>query len=288
MKTVNTWNEIKENIGTLESYLKSKGPENRYFVELIKRGTCFVAYQYEKDVHFAPSRFIGYSKNDYTRHLGNNSKDGRITNKAIRDILGCAPQVNGELEFRYKNFCIGLGFTPFRTGTYGAARKFWFSPKSTELMEQISNSSTNDKELVEDLKEISNQKDFEDTEKERLVSARIGQGWFREQLISSWNKCAVTGCDEITILRASHIKPWRYSDNVERLDVSNGILLTPNLDVLFDKGFISFEDNGKILLSKRIKPDNLQKVGAKLDMRINIKKLNITYLRWHRKNIFKK
>jgi len=288
MDTVNTWEEIKQNILTLENYRKSHDDDREYYIGLIKRGTCFIAYEYHKSIHFAPSRFIGYQENNISKHESNESRDGRVTNKAINEILKDTPQVNGELEFRYKQFCQSLGFTPFKTGTYGVARKFWFSPESTEILNEISNASTNDRELLDDLKDVENQKDIENTEKQRLVSARIGQGWFREKLIALWQGCAVTKCNEISILRASHIKPWRYSDNQERLDVYNGLLLTPNLDLLFDKGFISFKENGEIIISKKMNTDNILRLGVAHDMKITTQKQHFSYLKWHRKNIFKK
>lgn len=81
---------------------------------------------------FAPSRFIGYIENTIGYHENNNSKDGRVTNKAINEILKKTPQVDGELEFQDKQFCQCLGFTPSKTGTSGVARKFWFSPEEAE------------------------------------------------------------------------------------------------------------------------------------------------------------
>ncbi|MFC1764862.1 HNH endonuclease [Planctomycetota bacterium] len=249
--------------------------------------TCFVAYEYESKVHFAPSRFIGYQENSISKHQKNKSKDGRVTNTTIVDILKETPQVDGQLEFRYKQFCQELGFTPHKTGTYGVARKFWFSQEKTDLLNEILNSSTNDKELLEDLKDVETQKDIDSTEKQRLVSARVGQGWFREKLISLWRGCAVTKCNEITILRASHIKPWRYSNNQERLDVYNGLLLTPNLDLLFDRGFISFKENGKIIISKEIKNENMMILGVNANMKITTHSNHIPYLEWHRKNIYR-
>jgi len=288
MDTVNKWEEIKQNILTLENYRQSHGQDSEYYIGLVKRGTCFIAYDYQNDIHFAPSRFIGYIKNTIKRHENNKSRDGRVTNKAINEILKDTPQVNGELEFRYKQFCQRLGFTPSKTGAYGVARKFWFSPEKAESTNEIKNSSTNDKELLEDLKDVENQKDIENTEKQSLVSARIGQGWFREKLIALWQGCAVTKCNEISILRASHIKPWRYCDNQERLDVYNGLLLTPNLDLLFDKGFISFKENGGIIISKKISTDNMLKLRLVHEMEISVQKENVPYLKWHGKNIFKK
>lgn len=94
----------------------------------------------------------------------------------------------------------------------------------------------------------------EPTTREALIQARRGQGRFRDDLLFLWNKkCAVTKCAVESLLRASHIKPWREcSDHRERLDRFNGLLLSPNLDAAFDRGWISFADDGALLLSPRL------------------------------------
>jgi len=86
-----------------------------------------------------------------------------------------------------------------------------------------------------------------ETEREQVTKARVGQGQFRERLLSLWRGCAVTGVARPDLVRASHIKPWRMSNNEERLDPSNGLLLLPQYDHLFDAGFISFDDDGRLL-----------------------------------------
>lgn len=107
-----------------------------------------------------------------------------------------------------------------------------------------------DADLERDLSEI-NAKDV--TTRTALVNARLGQGCFRANLMRYWEgKCAVTGCNVAEMLRASHIQAWRNSSDEERLDPQNGILLCAHLDSLFDSGLISFEDDGSMLLSKRL------------------------------------
>jgi hypothetical protein len=85
-----------------------------------------------------------------------------------------------------------------------------------------------------------------------LLQARVGQGKFRADLLASQGCCYVTGIADERFLRASHIKPWKNSTNSERLDPHNGILLSPTFDHLFDKFFITFKDDGRLLLSARI------------------------------------
>lgn len=144
----------------------------------------------------------------------------------------------------------------------------------------------NDNILLEDIEKIIGEKIPINTEKENLVKCRIGQGDFREKLINYWGGCSVTRFQKTEILIASHIKPWRDSNNEERLDQFNGLLLTPNLDKLFDKGYISFNDYGKILISKKLTDSVL--LGINQNMKINMKNEHKKYLEFHRNNIFKK
>lgn len=89
------------------------------------------------------------------------------------------------------------------------------------------------------------------TEAERLVVQRVGQGLFRTALLDYWQgRCCVTGLEIPELLRASHIKPWaKCESDEERLDVHNGLLLAPHVDALFDGGWISFGDDGQVIVS---------------------------------------
>jgi putative restriction endonuclease len=93
--------------------------------------------------------------------------------------------------------------------------------------------------------------DLSGTEVERLVRQRVGQQKFREAMLDYWGgACAVTGLALPEVLRASHAKPWaQCTTDSERLDVFNGFLLVANLDALFDRFLISFDDDGKLLMS---------------------------------------
>lgn len=126
------------------------------------------------------------------------------------------------------------------------------------------------------------------TEREAIIKSRIGQGEFRAKLIKYWEKCSVTGCEIVVILKASHIKPWCYSDNSERLDVFNGLLLIPNLDIAFDDGLISFNNEGKILISNLLGSSDRDKLGINTDLSVRkIESHHIKYLEYHRRNIFR-
>lgn len=90
------------------------------------------------------------------------------------------------------------------------------------------------------------------TMKTRLLRARVGQQRFRGDLLEAQTRCYVTGVEDARFLRASHIKAWRTSSDAERLDIHNGLLLTPVYDSLFDQHLISFRDDGRIMVSRKI------------------------------------
>ena len=125
------------------------------------------------------------------------------------------------------------------------------------------------------------------TERNAIIKARIGQGQFRDNLIEYWTTCAVTGCTEPKLLRASHIKPWSKSDLSERLSLYNGLLLSPTLDACFDAGLVSFESDGSLKISSRMTKNDLAALGVNRQMKLSkVEPEHQKYLEYHRKNIF--
>lgn len=125
------------------------------------------------------------------------------------------------------------------------------------------------------------------TEKEQLVKARKGQGRFRANVQAVESRCRVTSVIDPQFLIASHIKPWRHSTNEERLDGENGLLLTPNIDRLFDKGFISFADDGTLIVSPVADRASLALMGIP-DQELNCGRFTERqrfYLSYHRRNL---
>ena len=128
-----------------------------------------------------------------------------------------------------------------------------------------------------------------DTEREALIKARIGQSGYRDDLLAYWGGCAVTDCSVPALLRASHIKPWRSASPAERLDPFNGLLLTPNLDLAFDQGLISFDDTGRILLGSDLDPASAAALNITPELRLRqIEPRHRAYLAWHREHLFRK
>jgi HNH endonuclease len=124
------------------------------------------------------------------------------------------------------------------------------------------------------------------SERKALIRARLGQGRFRADLLEYWGGCAVVGCTVEAALRASHIKPWRESSDRERLDPANGLLLIANLDALFNDGLITFDDDGRMLLSNQLtrKDRSLLRLKGKLKKRPSPRQRK--YLRLHRNREF--
>ena len=125
-----------------------------------------------------------------------------------------------------------------------------------------------------------------DTERESIIKSRLGQGKFRDNLLNYWSGCAVSGVTLPAFLRASHIKPWRDCTNSERLDTYNGFLLNTTLDAAFDRGFISFADDGGILISTALK-DHAGELSISEHMSLrSVNDLHRKYLDWHRRHVF--
>jgi predicted restriction endonuclease len=103
---------------------------------------------------------------------------------------------------------------------------------------------------------VKRQCELTQTQKEALIQVRIGQVQFRRDQIHSWGACAVTGCAVQAVLEACHINPWGAASDLERLDADNGLYLTANLHRLFDAGLITFDDQGKMLVSHRLSKED--------------------------------
>jgi len=128
------------------------------------------------------------------------------------------------------------------------------------------------------------------TEAERLVVQRVGQDVFRDGLLEYWEgRCPVTGLAVPALLRASHIKPWADCEtDAERLDVFNGLLLAPQLDAAFDRGFITVADDGAIVVSAALAEGDRRAIGVGAPRVVKgLAEGHRGYLGWHRDRVFK-
>lgn len=128
----------------------------------------------------------------------------------------------------------------------------WQALKLGSVQFETSDECIKEEQEAEFENEIRNRTDIGATEKLQLTRSRRGQGIYRKNLQQFESSCRVTGTTNLKHLRASHIKPWRSSSDFEKLDGNNGLLLAPHIDHLFDQGYISFDDDGRILFSEEL------------------------------------
>ncbi len=126
--------------------------------------------------------------------------------------------------------------------------------------------------------------------RDQLIRARRGQGLFRFRAFQIESVCRLTGIANPHLLIASHIRPWRLCETThERLDGANGLLLTPHVDRLFDRGLISFSKDGDVLRSPRLSGDDLRRLGLAEACGRNagaFSERQQVYLEWHRADVF--
>lgn len=176
--------------------------------------------------------------------------------------LSTAPWYSREDIHRF--FSSGQNFNPLPTDPD-------YKTKFDELLAGFGSNEAN--QLLEDIAELD--RDVPDqTEREVLAKARIGQGRFRADLVAAWRKgetCALTRLSVPEMLIASHIKPWRDSTNKERLDPMNGLLLVAHADKLFDRFLMSFQENRgsySVVLHPRVRGD-VRRLGISEEMKLD-------------------
>ena len=148
-----------------------------------------------------------------------------------------------------------------------------------------------DVEIVGDQQEesIKGRTDIGATTKDQLIKSRRGQGVFKANVRLNENGCRVTSVTDPQHLRASHIKPWKDSTDEEKLNGCNCLLLAPHIDHLFDKGQISFLDNGDLLVSSKLDRSVLANWGIPVAMNVGpFSTYQSVFLEYHRRLVFKK
>lgn len=129
------------------------------------------------------------------------------------------------------------------------------------------------------------------TNREAIIRARCGQGLFKQRVMDLEWRCRITGVANPVHLIASHCKPWRDSTNAERLNGENGLLPTPSIDHLFDRGFIGFEGNGNLIVSPVAHRPSLERMGIDTTGTLNVGSFTAgqrEYLGYHRDKVFLK
>ncbi|MBN1051609.1 hypothetical protein DV092_06005 [Clostridium botulinum] len=137
-----------------------------------------------------------------------------------------------------------------------------------------------DKEII--LKKVKNK--FS----KATVKVRTSQKKFRDELIDKYGCCQICGIDEPNLLKASHSKPFSVCNNEESVDVYDGLLLCDKHDGVYDKGYITFDDQGNIIVSDKLSKENIKRLNLTYDIKIELEQEHIKYIKYHRNNIFKK
>jgi hypothetical protein len=117
---------------------------------------------------------------------------------------------------------------------------------------------------------VATDSSIRDTDREAIIRTRRGQGLFKQRVMLIERRCRITAVENPLHLVASHCKPWRDSSNEERLDGENGLLSTPSIDHLFDRGFIGFEDSGALIVSPVAHKPSPQRMGVETQRIVNV------------------
>jgi hypothetical protein len=141
--------------------------------------------------------------------------------------------------------------------------------------------------LADVLSSIESRQDIGPTTKEQLIKARRGQGIFRTKVRRVEQRCRVTGVTDPRNLKASHIKPWKDCSDFEKLSGYNGLLLAPHVDHLFDRGWISFTDEGDLLISPALDRFVLMCWGIPEVLNVGPFEKQANFLAYHRAHVFK-
>lgn len=127
---------------------------------------------------------------------------------------------------------------------------------------------------------------LEETEKSTCIKARIGHSKLKEILVKKDGCCKICGLSDERFLIASHIKPWSQSNNQQRLDLNNVLLLCPHHDAAFDKGYITFDQDGMILISSELNHETRALLNLISRRKVELPPKQREYISWHRENIF--
>tara|TARA_B100000927_G_C16426012_1_gene453483 strand:+ start:54 stop:1256 length:1203 start_codon:yes stop_codon:yes gene_type:complete len=253
-------------------------------------------------------KYNDYFENDYfhwdsqtKQHIGT-PRIKQIVDKDVSVILFCRIHKKINRERQPFIYCGKLNYEEYEKGTSNPVHMIFNSEDYTDdgfdgtELREIWNWKTSRKgTTIDKSKSISrkrkgNYKKPTTTETRGLVTSRVGQGYYRREILNRWeNKCAVKNISYPNILIASHIHPWKDSTEDERLCVGNGILLSPNIDALFDRHLISFKDDGAMLISSRLDEKEYEDLGLSRGLKLRkVFKDMINFLEKHRMKFYEK
>lgn len=259
---------IEKNVNeVINSYVKENGTDTILSAEEIRN---IIEEKYK--IHRKSLQFTDYCYNNFNYGLSNFEGKNRLFEK-LNDgrykILGSDYPYTGYAYYKQK-YIMG----EWINGKFYLSQNAEISQKSVEKALEI------DEEL--------DNLQLEGKTKEQMVKIRVNQNEFRQQLLERYHKCCLCCVSDPNLLVASHIKPWSAAEPTEKLDVNNGLLLCPNHDKLFDNGYITFDDNGKIIISEKLQNNDKLYMNVEDNMKIDINDETKVYMEYHRKNIFDK
>ncbi len=155
------------------------------------------------------------------------------------------------------------------------------------LLDKFYNKETACNDKIQVIAELIDNKNLKGKEREYLVKTRINQDYFRTILLKKNDGCCLCKVKKAELLIASHIKPWSKSEPEQKLDPENGLLLCPDHDALFDKGYITFDDNGQIIISASLSDNDKDAMRLYNIPKICLSEKKREYMEYHRKHIFK-
>ncbi|MDF3554659.1 restriction endonuclease [Bacillus cereus] len=281
----------KGNRGEILKTMVSKG-DFLFFHRSIGRKLYITAfYEVEKILGIQKARMDNTIMVKYRNHhlFNNKVQENEVIvfgNPDKSVILDTPLEVNRELLLE-----LSIPYNPSlnqtELGALSSKFRTWFllTESQVRLILQKANPLYNES-FLELEKELSSSIVLGKTEKELITKARIGQSIFKRELLAGERKCKLCGVSDERFLVASHIKPWSQSNHKERLDVNNGLLLCPNHDALFDKGYISFDEDGSILISDSLDADTKIFLNINENMKIRMNDRQQRYMKWHREDRF--
>ncbi|HPF82575.1 MAG TPA: HNH endonuclease [Bacilli bacterium] len=144
----------------------------------------------------------------------------------------------------------------------------------------------NDLKVKEELEEVLDENNIKENNSSKKTR-RLKQSSYRTALLDNMPFCPFTMVADDRLLVACHIKPFADCDtDDERYDSKNGITMTPTYHTLFDLGFISFEDDGTLLISPFLSNITKNRLSLKDGDRVRLQSGSGKYLKYHRDNIF--
>lgn len=252
------FNSLKKEIVNFLQDIEQKNYENfnSYKINSIMKNMLMIVYFYDR---FVPVRTES-TLNDCLKSVGIRfEKDTPMVYKNLKLVewKKTMPKLADWSNQRVLDFCLWL-------------RR---ENKITNKEELCNNA------VIEEVEKIEEEISFlnvDGASKKAIVNVRINQGKFRGDLLKRYNRCCLCGMENSELLIASHIKPWAESEPEEKLDIDNGFLMCPNHDRIFDKGYITFDDDGKIIISNRLKESDRELLNVDSRKYIELTKGNTT------------